>query len=93
MAKVAQWDFDAPVPEAGSKHVVGAQAMLGWDDGGQSLCLEVFPEHAGREQEYDGFFIRLMSWRDGCARGDLTGHPVLARLLGKRVRITVEVVD
>lgn len=54
------------------------------EDGGQALILEV-SDDADAER---GEFVRLQSW---CERCDT--HPVLGPLAGKRLRVTVEIVD
>jgi hypothetical protein len=85
---VARWECDVPAIQA--QHATHtATAHVEWDDGGQSLCVETSPEP---HEDY-GFFVRMMSWRDGNKRGCLQGHATLASLLGRRVRVTVEVIE
>jgi hypothetical protein len=62
-----------------------------FEDGGQSVIVSpLFCEERGG----DGFFfVRLHSWQDKAKRGDQTTHPFMRSLFGKRVKVTVEVVE
>ena len=55
------------------------------EDGGQALILKDF---GGTELEGDGsLFVRVQSWDDD------KEHPLMNSLVGKTIRITVEVED
>lgn len=54
------------------------------EDGGRALVLEV----DGTRADGDGEYVRLQSWRE-----DAGEHPVLGPLAGRRLRVTVEVVE
>lgn len=51
------------------------------EDGGMAIISEVAPVND------DAFFVRLQSWSED------KQHTTMGRLIGKRVRVTVEVVD
>ena len=64
--------------------VIAFERVLGEpdrDDGGRAL-IQQFDDAAD-----DGLFVRLQSW------SEKKEHPAMEALIGKRVRITVEVVD
>lgn len=57
------------------------------EDGGQAMIGE-FDDTKTKETGTDGMlFVRIQSWHE---RG--TTHPVLSKLNGRRVRVTIEVV-
>lgn len=66
------------------------------NDGGQSMVTQL-----GDDDEQGGddcFFIRLQSWDESVTRVPLThaaleGHRFFRALIGKKVRVTVEVID
>jgi hypothetical protein len=55
------------------------------DDGGQALIAEVETSEFANDDE--GFFVRLHSWSERHV------HEVAEKLQGKRVRVTVEVIE
>lgn len=92
MATVYSAEFYVPPAPTGTKSVLGQQAEVHWDDGAHSLTVE--PLDAARPQPESGMFVRLMSWhQEECSRNAAKYHPQLAQLLGKHVRVTVEVLD
>lgn len=86
---VAWWEFTAPAAPACEREARLPNAHLRWEDGGRSSTIESSPQ----PRQDTGFFLRLMSWADQAERGDTSKHPTLAQLLGKRVRVTVEVIE
>jgi hypothetical protein len=61
---------------------------LYYQDGGQSLTVE-----PPTPEEENGMFVRLMSWHEQAGRGQPNAHPQLSKMLGKRCRVTVEVLS
>lgn len=56
------------------------------EDGGQALILDY---HGGKEDVGDGcLFVRIQSWDDKECK-----HPLMNDLVGKKIRITIEVED
>lgn len=77
-----------------------------WDaeDSGSALILTVDPAEGHEKREYGGEFVRLQSWTefpeelafecDKSSADDMRRmHPILGQLIGRRVRVTVEVLD
>jgi len=74
------------------------------DDGGQAKIIEIDSDEADVfiknnsiiEDESlsseDGFFVRIQSWYSSQKDKILT-HPVIDALEGKRIRVTIEVID
>jgi hypothetical protein len=68
-------------------------------DGGQSYEAQI----DSAPDQCNGFFVRLHSWFDATHRvderplvldlADLSDHPEMQELTGKRVRVTVETID
>ena len=58
--------------------------LLDVEDGGQAQIYTVFEPD---DSNGDGMFIRIQSWYDDGV------HPDMDKLKGKRIRVTVEVLD
>jgi hypothetical protein len=74
------------MPTAVSKH---SDEDLSVEDGGQALILD--PSHGNDGDPH--FFVRLHSWHDGAKIEDPDSHPLFRSLLGKRIRVIIEVLD
>ena len=83
--QVAQWEFEAPSIPAGRQFATNGPAEVRWSDEGKGLSLEYTCQQ--------GFFVGLLSWAAGAAQCDLREHPIMAAVVGRRVRVTIEVVD
>lgn len=73
-----------PSPDTPSRFVIEGslpRKNIDVEDGGQAMVGEVID---GVEE---GFFVRLHSW------SEKLDHPVMQKLAGKRLRITVEVIE
>ncbi len=82
-----QQEFSVPALPSDHKGVWGEECEVRWEDGRQSL--QVLPLNA---DEDNGMFVRLQSWSEGAPHEvPLANHLELAALLGKRVRVTVEI--
>jgi hypothetical protein len=58
------------------------------EDGGQALIASIYEQtEPPSAPEEPGMFVRLQSWDEG------GGHELARSLEGKRVRVTVEVID
>jgi hypothetical protein len=89
---VSEWravhteEFSMP-PSFPRKGFSTPEVELCREDGGQALI--VTPDN-GKER---GMFLRLQSWEDSPAHEQPGAHAEMMSLLGKRVRLTVEVLD
>ncbi len=67
------------------------------EDGGQALIASIYDEVPPRPVEWGGMFVRLQSWKDETpeqnASGERPVHQEAEKFRGKKVRITVEVID
>ncbi len=57
------------------------------EDGGQAKICQSFPITTGHSDEDNGMFIILQSWDED------TVHTDLNLLVGKKVKITIEVIE
>lgn len=57
------------------------------EDGGQAKICQPFPIETGHSDLFNGMFITLQSWDED------TVHTDLNLLVGKNVKITIEVID
>jgi len=57
------------------------------EDGGQAKICESFPIETGNSDEDNGMIVTLRSWDENGV------HPDLNKLLGKNVKITIEVIE
>jgi hypothetical protein len=97
---VSKWQHEFECPVFGQAGQIGdsAQAyeLIEVEDGGAAVIVHV--EKDGRD---DGMFVRLQSYNMAAttSRPKRTPkhmekhHPEIASFLGKRVRVTVEVID
>ena len=72
------------------KYVFEGPAEIEVDDGGQALIVDLDGEHDRdniRYNEDGGFFVRVQSWSSSKV------HPEMDVLRGRRIRVTVEVID
>ena len=69
--------------EAGRlRHYQEHEAPVDVQDGGQAQIVEFFSSNMG-----EGLFVRVHSWDPS------REHPDMALIMGKRVRVTVEVLE
>lgn len=54
------------------------------EDGG---CAQIYNLFDPEDHDDDGMFIRIQSWSNS------SKHPEMDKLVGKRIRVTVEIVD
>ncbi len=54
------------------------------EDGGRAQIYNVFDPN---DDDDDGMFIRIQTWADSGK------HPEMDKLVGKRIRVTVEIID
>lgn len=59
------------------------------EDSGQALVCGVTAD----DDIEEGMFVRLQSWYDRMGGDPAPEHPELTSLIGKRVRVTIEVLD
>ena len=57
------------------------------EDGGQALICETFKIDTTNSDDENGMFVILQSWDEDTAHTDLNS------LIGKKIRITIEVLD
>jgi hypothetical protein len=57
------------------------------EDGGRALIAEVDRDEKLEDSDNDAFFVRIQSWSD-----DRT-HPTMNALIGKKVRVTIEIIE
>ncbi len=58
--------------------------LIASEDGGRALIVDDDGRYTRGD---DHMFVRLQSWDDDCQ------HPLLKSLIGKKVKITIEVVE
>lgn len=61
------------------------EKLVSREDGGQAVIAEI--ENPDDPDPDEGFFVKLQSW------SERRHHPVIESLIGKRIRVTVEVLD
>ena len=57
------------------------------EDGGAAMIAETFPFETDSSDDENGMFVKIQSWDED------TVHSDFIRILGKKVRITIEVLD
>lgn len=82
---IKTWEMLKPTTPSVSSPVIVEGRLFRRDvdieDGGQAMISEL----TGDAEE--GFFVRMQSW------SDTKEHPVMLGLIGKKLRITVEILD
>lgn len=53
------------------------------EDSGCAKIVDVAPD----DDQEDGMFVRIQSWSDS------TDHPDFDKMIGKRIRVTIEILD
>lgn len=81
MAVEYSCEFD--VPKSYARH----GSILQSEDSDMALVLEPLPDGIAETGPDGCFFVRLQSWDDD------KKHPLMSRLMGKRVRVSVEILD
>lgn len=71
--------------------VVEGVPTIEFEDGVCAMIAEVENLDAD-DDDPDDFYVRIMSWNRPKADGTMN-HPLVAKLNGKRVRVTIEVID
>jgi hypothetical protein len=73
------------------KIILTGDVICDKEDGGRALIAEVGSMESGilhdDEDDYDAFFVRLQSW------DDRREHTIMKSLEGKKVRVTIEIID
>lgn len=69
------------LPSGQTRRLTEYEVPCSKEDGGQAMIVELGSETQGQ------IFVRLHSWDTTCA------HPEMQMLMGKRIKVSVEVVD
>lgn len=65
----------------------GVLEITSVEDGGQALICEPFPIETGHSDEENGMSVKIQSWDED------TAHTDLNLIKGKKIRITIEVIE
>lgn len=80
------WDETFTVPPDDSGGLCGIK----FEDGGRAAIMYDSLERVS-DEDADGFFVRLHSWSED--PNDPTSHALFKSLMGKRVRVLIEMLD
>lgn len=71
----------------GLKFIAEATIETSTEDGGAALIAEPIPFDTLNSDEDNGMFVKIQSWDED------TEHTDMQKLIGKKVRITIEIID
>lgn len=64
------------------------------EDGGQALIATIYEQEGVSEDNENGMFVRIQSWHtDADELPEEERHPMAMKLAGKKVRVTIEVIE